>query len=69
MAISISARAPALTMIWYAEMPLGETGLVGKCVPLDGGYLPFVKWNGGGRPGGHRPVAYPCSSLMSAQMA
>ena len=31
-----------------AEMPLGETGLVGKCVPLDGGYLPFceVEWRG-----------------------
>jgi hypothetical protein len=31
-----------------AEMPLGETGLVGKCVPLDGGYLPFceVDWRG-----------------------
>jgi hypothetical protein len=29
-------------------MPLGETGLVGRCVPLDGGYLPFceVEWRG-----------------------
>ena len=29
-------------------MPLGEMGLVGRCVPLDGGYLPFceVEWKG-----------------------
>ena len=29
-------------------MPLGETGLVGRCVPLDVGYLPFceVEWRG-----------------------
>ena len=29
-------------------MPLGEKGLVGRCVPLDGGYLPFceVEWGG-----------------------
>lgn len=29
-------------------MPLGETGLVGRCVPVGGGYLPFceVEWRG-----------------------
>jgi hypothetical protein len=39
---------PGLNYDVVAEMPLGETGLVGKCVRLDGGYLPFceVEWRG-----------------------
>jgi hypothetical protein len=41
-------KGPGLNYDLVAEMPLGETGLVGKCVPLDGGYLPFceVEWRG-----------------------
>jgi hypothetical protein len=41
-------KGPGLNYDLVAEMPLGETGLVGKCVPLDSGYLPFceVEWRG-----------------------
>jgi hypothetical protein len=41
-------KGPGPNYDLVAEMPLGETGLVGKCVPLDGGYLPFceVEWRG-----------------------
>jgi hypothetical protein len=41
-------KGPGPNYDLVAEMPLGETGLVGKCVPVDGGYLPFceVEWRG-----------------------
>ena len=39
---------PGMTYDVIAQMPVGTTGLMGTCVPLAGGYLPFceVEWNG-----------------------
>ena len=39
---------PGVTYNLIAQMPVGTTGMMGNCVPLDGGYLPFceVEWNG-----------------------
>ena len=41
-------NGPGPTYQEIAKMPLGATGLVGRCVPLDGGWKPFceVEWQG-----------------------
>ncbi len=41
-------NGPGPTFQEVAKMPLGATGLVGRCVPLGGGWLPFceVEWQG-----------------------
>jgi uncharacterized protein YraI len=41
-------NGPGPTYQEVAKMPLGATGLVGRCVPLDGGWKPFceVEWQG-----------------------
>jgi predicted aspartyl protease len=41
-------NGPGPTYEAIAKMPLGATGLVGRCTPLDGGWKPFceVEWQG-----------------------